>query len=72
VKPFSNGGKTAIENLALFCSHHHHLLHGNDGWTAALEPNGTLHVTAPDGTITTTVPPLLRDTLWPPGEGNEG
>ena len=31
-----NGGKTALENLDLLCSHHHHLLH-EGGWRLTVE-----------------------------------
>jgi 5-methylcytosine-specific restriction protein A len=66
VIPCEHGGPTVITNLALFCSYHHHLIH-SPGWNAAMEPSGVVHITAPDGTSWTTHPPLLRDTLWPPG-----
>jgi hypothetical protein len=66
IQPVEHGGPTVITNLALFCSRHHHRLH-KPGWTAVLEPDGTLHITGPDGETRTTHPPALRDTLWPPG-----
>ena len=66
VHPVENGGPTLISNLVLLCSKHHHLLH-KPGWTAVLDEDATLHITAPDGTIRTTHAPGLRDTLWPPG-----
>jgi hypothetical protein len=67
VIPADARGPTAIDNLVMTCPFHHHQLH-KPGWTARMDPDGTLHVTAPDGTVTTTVPPLLRDTLGFPGD----
>ena len=52
----SDHGPTAPENLAMFCSRHHHLLHKSE-WAATIEPDGTLHVKFPDGTVRTTRPP---------------
>jgi hypothetical protein len=43
-----DGGTTALDNLVLFCSRHHHLLHTPD-WHAKLLPDNTLIVTTPDG-----------------------
>jgi Domain of unknown function (DUF222) len=42
-----DGGTTSLDNLALQCSRHHHLLH-TPGWHAKLLPDATLVVTAPD------------------------
>jgi hypothetical protein len=63
-------------NLVLLCSHHHHLLH-RGGWSWDLEPDGTFHVTCPDGHTQTTRPThlvaepvrsLFEDDAGPPGE----
>ena len=43
-----DGGRTSLDNLALQCSRHHHLLH-SPGWHAKLLPDATLVVTTPDG-----------------------
>jgi hypothetical protein len=55
VLPFPNG-PTALTNGVLLCSRHHHLGH-RPGWTQLLEPDGTFHITAPDGRTWTTTPP---------------
>jgi hypothetical protein len=51
----------------MMCPHHHHLVH-TAGWHVEMEPDGTLHITGPDGTVRTTRPPLLNDTLFPPDD----
>jgi hypothetical protein len=51
-----DGGPTCLDNLALQCSRHHHLLHA-PGWHAKLLPDGTLEVTDPRGQIHTSHPP---------------
>lgn len=45
---FSQGGETALDNLALLCSRHHHKLH-EPGWRAKLLPDATFEVTHPGG-----------------------
>jgi hypothetical protein len=55
VIPFPHG-PTSLENLVLKCARHHRLGH-RPGWTEKLEPDGTLHLTAPDGRTWTTTPP---------------
>jgi hypothetical protein len=49
-------GPTSLSNAVLKCSRHHHLGH-RPGWTETLEPDGTYHLTAPDGRTWTTTPP---------------
>ncbi len=44
--PFSQGGETSVENGALFCFFHHHLLHDTD-WQARLAPDGVVEVVPP-------------------------
>ncbi|HEX7168918.1 MAG TPA: HNH endonuclease signature motif containing protein, partial [Acidimicrobiales bacterium] len=51
-----HGGPTAIDNLVLLCTRHHHLLH-NQRWQAKLLPDASFEVTSPDGTTRTTRPP---------------
>jgi hypothetical protein len=52
----THGGPTALENLALQCSRHHHLLH-SPGWDAKLLPDATLIVTTPNGHTLQSRPP---------------
>ncbi|EFQ84097.1 hypothetical protein HMPREF0063_10813 [Aeromicrobium marinum DSM 15272] len=44
--PFSQGGETSVDNGALFCFVHHHLLHDDD-WSARLAPDGVVEVIPP-------------------------
>jgi hypothetical protein len=41
-------GKTSLENLALLCHTHHHLVH-EGGWTLQRAPDGALEFRRPDG-----------------------
>lgn len=56
VKFWHHGGHTALDNLALLCNRHHHLIH-QGGWQVKLLPDATLHVTAPTGRVLTSHPP---------------
>lgn len=56
VIPWEDGGPTDLSNGVLKCTRHHHIGH-RPGWTEKLEPDGTLHLTAPDGRTWTTTPP---------------
>ncbi len=44
--PWSHGGDTSIDNGALFCFFHHHLLHDSD-WSARLSIDGVVEVIPP-------------------------
>jgi hypothetical protein len=57
-----DGGTTALDNLVLLCTRHHHLLHA-PGWHAKLLPDGTLEVTDPRGHVHTSHPPEHRPPL---------
>ncbi|TCI95948.1 HNH endonuclease signature motif containing protein [Aeromicrobium sp. IC_218] len=46
LKPWSEGGDTSIDNGALFCFFHHHLLHDSD-WSARLAMDGVVEVIPP-------------------------
>jgi hypothetical protein len=59
VRWFSRGGPTALDNLVLLCTRHHHLLHAQSEFEAKLLPDGTFNVTLPNGTVRTTGPPPL-------------
>jgi Domain of unknown function (DUF222) len=56
VRWVTEGGPTALDNLALVCSRHHHLLH-TPGWHAKLLPDATLEITDPHGRVHTTTAP---------------
>jgi hypothetical protein len=56
VRWFSEGGPTAIANLVLLCSRHHHRLHLR-GWKAKLSPDAAFEVTDPVGRVRVTRPP---------------
>ncbi len=52
IRPWSRGGATSLEDLALFCHVHHHYFIHLLGWTITGNPNGTLHFTHPGGWLT--------------------
>ena len=56
VHHWEHGGPTDLHNLIPFCNQHHHCAH-EGGWKITLQPNRTLTITRPDGTILTTGPP---------------
>jgi Domain of unknown function (DUF222) len=56
VRWVTRGGTTALDNLVLQCSRHHHLLH-SPGWDAKLLPDATLEITDPHGRTRQTRPP---------------
>jgi hypothetical protein len=45
-EPFGTGGPTTVDNGALFCFIHHHLLHDGD-WYAQMAPDGIVEVIPP-------------------------
>lgn len=47
----ADGGATAVTNIAIFCQFHHDKLFHAYGWSAAVEPDGTITVRKPDGSI---------------------
>jgi hypothetical protein len=52
IRPWSQGGATSLDSLALFCHvHHHHFIHLL-GWTITGDPNSTLYFTCPGGWLT--------------------
>jgi hypothetical protein len=51
IKPWSQGGATSLNDLALFCHLHHYFIH-TLGWTITGDPNATLHLTHPGGWLT--------------------
>jgi hypothetical protein len=56
--PWEPGGKTDLDNLALMCLHHHHVVH-SDGWTMSGDPNQELHFVGPSGRPMTSRPSPL-------------
>jgi uncharacterized protein len=58
------GGETSVNNLALLCTFHHHLVH-EGGWTVARGLDGELTFTAPDGCALQAEPPqhIAEDVL---------
>jgi Domain of unknown function (DUF222) len=57
-----DGGPTSLDNLALLCSRHHHLLH-SPGWHAKLLPDNTLEVTDQKRQVHASDPPALQPPL---------
>jgi hypothetical protein len=47
---WENHGPTALHNLLPLCAAHHHLVH-EGGWTLTLEPDRTITLHRPDGTL---------------------
>lgn len=61
------GGVTDLENLALYCSFHHKLIH-KPGWRVEGDPSGELVFIRPDGQVVRDGPPPLdyevKKWLW--------
>ena len=64
IRPWSQGGATSLDDLALFCHvHHHHFIHLL-GWTITGSPNATLYFTHPGEWLTLESPlPETADRL---------
>ena len=60
-----DGGADSVANCVLLCAHHHHVLH-RDGWSAHLEPDGTLAIAAPHDRHWVTRPPGPTNGPSPP------
>jgi hypothetical protein len=58
IVPWEPGGKTDLDNLALMCLHHHHVVHSN-GWSMSGSANEELHVCGPSGRPMTSRPSPL-------------
>jgi hypothetical protein len=56
IRHWLHGGETSIDNLALLCTVHHHLVH-EGGWTIARGAEGELVVTSPAGRGLPAAPP---------------
>ena len=55
VVPWKPGGRTDLDNLALTCLYHHHLVHSK-GWTMSGNANEELTFTTPKGRVMTSRP----------------
>ena len=53
------GGRTDLDNLALACLHHHHLVHSDQGWTVSGNANEELTFVGPSGRVMTSRPSPL-------------
>ena len=51
-------GPTDLDNLALLCEHHHHLVHSN-GWALSGDANAELTFVGPSGRVMTSRPSAL-------------
>ena len=58
IVPWKPGGRTDLDNLALACLHHHHLVHSK-GWTMTGNANEELTVVGPTGRVMTSRPSPL-------------
>ena len=58
VVPWKPGGRTDLDNLALLCLHHHHLVHST-GWTVSGNANEELVFTGPKSRAMTSRPSPL-------------
>jgi hypothetical protein len=55
-----NGGPNTPCNCCLLCKYHHHRAAHDPRIRLVMEPDGTLHITYPDGTTETTIPPIRQ------------
>ena len=55
IQHWLHGGETSMNNLALLCTHHHHLVH-EGGWSVARTADGDLCFKTPDGREVPAVP----------------
>jgi hypothetical protein len=58
-----NGGPNTPCNCCLLCKYHHHRAAHDPKIRLVMEPDGTLHITYPDGTTETTIPPIRQPGL---------
>jgi hypothetical protein len=59
IRHWLHGGETSIDNLALLCTVHHHLVH-EGGWTISRGADGELVFASPAGHDLPSVPPRER------------
>jgi hypothetical protein len=58
-----NGGPNTPCNCCLLCRYHHHRAAHDPKIRLVMEPDGTLHISYPDGTTETTIPPIRQPGL---------
>ena len=58
IVPWEPGGRTDLDNLALICLYHHHLVH-SEGWTMSGNANGELTIVGPSRRVMTSRPSPL-------------
>jgi hypothetical protein len=61
-------GKTDLDNLALLCEHHHHLVHSK-AWRLEGDANSELSFVGPSGRVMTSRPSPLWTRVSAPGRG---
>jgi len=71
VVPWKPGGSTDLENLALLCLHHHHVVHST-GWEMTGNANEELSFVGPKGRVMTTRPSPLWTRVTAAREGRPG
>ncbi len=62
VVPWTPNGHTDLDNLALLCAHHHHLVHSN-AWSVSGNANEKLTFVGPDGRVMASYPSPLWGTI---------
>jgi hypothetical protein len=58
IVPWKPGGRTDLDNIALVCLHHHHVVH-SEGWTMSGNANEELRFVGPTGRVMVSRPSLL-------------
>ena len=58
IRPWKPGGRTDLDNIALICLYHHHLVHSG-GWTMSGNANEELTFLGPSGRVMTSRPSSL-------------
>ena len=61
LQPWSEGGKTRLEDLRLYCKFHHLVMIHRHGWKVIVHPDGTSEAISPHGEV-------IRSHGPPPGE----
>jgi hypothetical protein len=65
IVPWVPGGRTDLDNLAVLCEHHHHMVHSKH-WTMSGNANEELTFVGPSGRIMTSLPSPLWTTVSDP------